>query len=182
MAPQTSSEKFGRKSERELYLDRMEQMMPWEELMALLEPYDPAAAGDRSRFGLSTLLRTYFLQHWFNLSDSAAEEALYESPALRRFARVELSAAATPDEMAIHDFCRLVEENNLDGEMLDIVTRHLNAQGIRISTSPHADATILDASSWTGSREAERDPWMPQAGKSDRRTLAGGASGWRRGI
>ncbi len=174
MAPQTSSEKFGRKSERELYLDRMEQMMPWEELMALLEPYDPAAAGDRSRFGLSTLLRTYFLQHWFNLSDSAAEEALYESPALRRFARVELSAAATPDEMAIHDFCRLVEENNLDGEMLDIVTRHLNAQGIRISTSPHADATILDASSWTGSREAERDPWMPQAGKSDRRTLAGG--------
>ena len=141
MAPRGSSEKFGRKSERELYLDRMQEVMPWGELLALVMPHDPVATSD----GLPILLRTYFAQQWFNLSDSAAEEALYESPVLRRFAGVDLNVAAAPDEFAIHDFRQLLEKNNLGSQMLVTVNRHLEAQGIRISTSSTADATIVAA-------------------------------------
>jgi pilus assembly protein CpaE len=104
-------------------------------------PHDPVATSD----GLPILLRTYFAQQWFNLSDSAAEEALYESPVLRRFAGVDLNVAAAPDEFAIHDFRQLLEKNNLGSQMLVTVNRHLEAQGIRISTSSTADATIVAA-------------------------------------
>jgi pilus assembly protein CpaE len=119
----------------------MQEVMPWGELLALVMPHDPVATSD----GLPILLRTYFAQQWFNLSDSAAEEALYESPVLRRFAGVDLNVAAAPDEFAIHDFRQLLEKNNLGSQMLVTVNRHLEAQGIRISTSSTADATIVAA-------------------------------------
>lgn len=104
MEPGVISGRFGRKSERELYLDRMEQAMPWDELLTLLKQHDPAAKDDLSASRLPVLLRTYLAQQWFKLSDSAAEEALYESPVLRGFAKVDLDVAAAPDESAIRDF------------------------------------------------------------------------------
>ncbi|MGA3343606.1 MAG: transposase [Terracidiphilus sp.] len=157
MAPRASSERFGRKSEREVYLDRMDEAMPWGELLALVMPHDPAATGERIPSGLPILLRTYFAQQWFNLSDSAAEEALYESPVLRRFTGIDLNVAAAPDETAIRDFRQLLEENNLDREMLARVNRHLKAQGIQVSTTPRTDAKIVDASSSIGNAEGERN-------------------------
>src|ERR1039458_8835453 len=89
-ASQEGSEKFARKSKRELFLDRMEQVVPWGELLALVESHDPQAVSDQPPAGISILLRTYFIQHWFNLSDPGAEEALYESPVLRSFVGVDL--------------------------------------------------------------------------------------------
>ena len=68
----------------------METVVPWSELEALIEPYYPKAGNGRQPVGLSIMLRAYFLQHWFNLSDPGAENALYESPALRGFAGVDL--------------------------------------------------------------------------------------------
>ena len=86
LAAQGSFEKYARKSRREQFLNVMEVVVPWPELEALIEPYYPKAGNGRQPVGLSIMLRIYFLQHWFNLSDPGAEDALYESPVLRRFA------------------------------------------------------------------------------------------------
>ena len=64
--------------------------MPWSELLSLVEPHYPKAGNGRQPVGLAIMLRTYFLQQWFNLSDPGMEEAFYKSPVLRRFAGVDL--------------------------------------------------------------------------------------------
>jgi len=90
MVSQAIFEKHSRKGKRELFLDRMEQVVPWPELLALVEPHYPKAGNGRQPAGLSIMLRTYFLQQWFGFSDPGMEEAFYDSPALRRFAGVDL--------------------------------------------------------------------------------------------
>ena len=82
LAAQRGFEKYGRKSKRERFLEEMEQIVPWAELQALVEPYYPKGENGRPPIGLSIMLRVYFLQQWFNLSDPGAEDTLYESPAL----------------------------------------------------------------------------------------------------
>jgi IS5 family transposase len=89
-ASQPSFEKYGRTSRRESFLTAMETIVPWSELEALIVPYYPKAGKGRQPVGLGIMLRIYFLQHWFNLSDPGAEDALYESPVLRGFAGVDL--------------------------------------------------------------------------------------------
>src|SRR6266851_4152865 len=84
LAAQTGFEKYGRKSKRERFLEEMEQVVPWAEVQALVEPHYPKGENGRPPVGLSLMLRVYFLQQWFNLSDPGAEDALYESPVLRR--------------------------------------------------------------------------------------------------
>jgi hypothetical protein len=83
LASQASFAKYGRKSKRELFLDQMNQVVPWSELLALVEPHYPKAGNGRQPVGLAIMLRTYFLQQWFSLSDPGMEEAFYESPVLR---------------------------------------------------------------------------------------------------
>src|ERR1039457_4655605 len=90
LASQASFVKYGRKSKRELFLDQMNQVVPWSELLALVEPVYPKAGNGRQPVGLTIMLRTYFLQQWFGLSDPGKEEAFYESAVLRRFAGVDL--------------------------------------------------------------------------------------------
>ncbi len=109
LASQASFAKYGRKSKRELFLDQMNQVVPWSELLALVEPYYPKAGNGRQPVGLAIMLRTYFLQQWFSLSDPGMEEAFYESPVLRRFAGVDLGVAAAPDETTIVRFRHLLE-------------------------------------------------------------------------
>jgi IS5 family transposase len=109
------------------------------------------------------MLRSYFVQQWFNLSDPGLEDALYDSPALRRFVGVDLGMAAAPDETTILRFRHLLEEHDLGGEMLDEVNRHLADKGIRITTGTIVDATIIHAPSSTKNSSRERDPEMHQA-------------------
>jgi len=108
--------------------------------------------------GLSIMLRTYFVQQWFNLSDSGVEELLYESPMVRRFAGVDPGIACAPDETTILRFRHLLERHDLDGLMLDAVSVHLEAKGIKIQTGTVVDATILHAPSSTKNSTGERDP------------------------
>ncbi len=86
-ACQPSFEKFSRASRREQFLQTMESVVPWPELEAVIEPHYPRAGKGRQPVGLGIMLRIYFLQHWFNLSDPGAEDALYDSPSLRGFCR-----------------------------------------------------------------------------------------------
>ena len=113
------------------------------------------------------MLRIYFLQHWFNLSDPGAEEALYDSPALRRFAGVDLGRAAAPDETTILNFRHLLERHDLCGAMLDAVNHHLEDHGIRIGTGTIVDATIIHAPSSTKNATGTRDPEMHQTRKGN---------------
>src|SRR5215470_2243604 len=133
LATQTGFEKYGRKSKREQFLEEMEQIIPWAELQALIEPYYPKGENGRPPVGLSIMLRVYFLQQWFNLSDPGAEEALYESPVLRCFAGVDLGRAPAPDESTILQFRHLLEKHDLGGAMLQTVNEYLESRGIRIS-------------------------------------------------
>jgi IS5 family transposase len=167
LASQRGFEKHGRKSKRELFLDHMEQVVPWSELWALVEPHYPKAGNGRQPVGLSIMLRTYFLQQWFSLSDPGMEEAFYESPVLRRFAGVDLGVAAAPDETTILRFRHLLEAHDLGGEMLDTVNRYLESKGIRITTGTIVDATIIHAPSSTKNSSGERDPQMHQTKKGN---------------
>ena len=107
LASQGGFEQYGKKTRREKFLEEMDRILPWAELESLIEPYYPKAGNGRPPVGLSIMLRIYFLQHWFNLSDPAAEEALYDSPALRRFAGVDLGRAAAP---AIKSYVAVVRD------------------------------------------------------------------------
>jgi len=165
LAAQTGFEKYGRKSKREQFLDEMEQIVPWEDLQALVKPYYPKGENGRPPVGLSIMLRVYFLQQWFNLSDPGAEEALYESPVLRRFAGVDLGRAPAPDESTILQFRHLLEKHDLGGAMLQTVNEYLEGRGICINRGTIVDATIIHAPSSTKNRSGERDPEMHQTRK-----------------
>ena len=168
-ASQVEFKKFGRKSRRELFLDEMERIVPWSGLLALGRRHSAVAGNGRRPVGLEIMLRTYFVQQWFNLSDPGVEEALYESPVLQRFTGVDLGAAPAPDETTICRFRHLLEKHDLDlcGMMLDAVNIHLEAKGIRIATGTIVDATILHAPSSTKNATGTRDPEMHQTKKGN---------------
>ena len=111
------------------------------------------------------MLRTYFVQQWFNLSDPGVEEALYDSTSLRRFVGVDLGVAPGPDETSVCRFRHLLEKHELGGAMLDAVNHHLDSKGIRITTGTIVDATIIHAPSSTKNSTRERDPEMHQTRK-----------------
>ena len=165
LASQASFERYGKQTRREKFLQEMDQIMPWAKLESLIEPHYPKEGKGRPPVGLSIMLRIYFLQHWFNLSDPGAEEALYDSPALRRFAGVDLGRAAGPDETTILNFRHLLERHDLCGAMLEAVNYHLEDCGIRIGTGTIVDATIIHAPSSTKNATGTRDPQMHQTRK-----------------
>jgi IS5 family transposase len=167
LASESVFEKYGRKSRRELFLDEMEQIVPWAELLALVKPHYAKAGKGRQPVGLSIMLRTYFVQQWFNLSDPGVEEALYESPVLQRFVGVDLGMAPAPDETTVLRFRHLLEKHSLGGQMLDTVNEHLESKGIKIQTGTIVDASILHAPSSTKNEKKQRDPAMHQTRKGN---------------
>ena len=167
LASQPMFEKYGRKSRRELFLDEMEQIVPWADLLALVEPHYAKAGKGRQPVGLSIMLRTYFVQQWFNLSDPGVEEALYESPVLQRFVGVDLGVAPAPDETTVLRFRHLLEKHSLGGQMLDTVNEYLESKGIKIQTGTIVDASILHAPSSTKNETKQRDPEMHQTRKGN---------------
>ena len=166
-ATQPSFEKFARKSRREEFLSAMQAVVPWSELEARIAPHYPRAGKGRQPVGLSVMLRIYFLQHWFALSDPGAEDALYESPVLRGLAGIDLGRAPVPDETTILNFRHLLEAHDLCGEILDVVNHHLASKGLRISTGTIVDATIIAAPSSTKNTNKQRDPEMHQTRKGN---------------
>ncbi len=166
-ASQSSFEKYARKSRREEFLSVMEAVVPWRELEALIEPHYPKAGKGRQPVGLAIMLRVYFLQQWFSLSDPGAEDALYESPVLRWFTGVDLGRAAAPDETIILRLRRLLERHELCGQILDTVNLYLGSRGLRISTGTIVDATIIAAPCSTKNEKKQRDPEMHQTRKGN---------------
>ena len=167
LANQAEFQRYSKKTRREQFLEEMNAVMPWAELVALIEPHYPKGETGRKPVGLGIMLRVYFLQQWFALSDPGVEDALYESPVLRRFAGIDLGRAPVPDETTILNFRHLLEENELCGQMLDTVNVYLESKGIRITTGTIVDATIIHAPSSTKNENKERDPEMHQTKKGN---------------
>ena len=161
----TGFERYTKKTRRAIFLEEMEQVVPWGKLCALIEPHYPKPGNGRRPKELEKMLRIYFLQQWFNLADPAVEEALYDSATLRQFAEIDLGAEPVPDETTVCKFRHLLEEHNLGEEILGTVNLHLQAKGVRITTGTIVDATLIHAPSSTKNREQSRDPEMHQARK-----------------
>jgi len=158
-------ERYSKKTRRALFLEEMERVVPWGKLCALIEPHYPTAGNGRPPVGVERMLRIYFLQQWFNLSDPAVEEALYDSAVMREFVGIDLGREPVPDETTVCKFRHLLEERRLGGQMLETVNLHLQEQGVRITTGTIVDATIIHAPSSTKNREQQRDPEMHQTRK-----------------
>ncbi|MGD0976536.1 MAG: IS5 family transposase, partial [Candidatus Korobacteraceae bacterium] len=158
-------ERYGKKTRRAEFLEEMELVVPWAELCALVEPVYPKAGNGRPPVGLERMLRIYFLQQWFNLSDPAVEEALYDSVVMRQFVGIDLGCEPVPDETTACKFRHLLEEHGLGGKILEAVNLYLQSKGVKITTGTIVDATIIHAPCSTKNREQKRDPEMHQTKK-----------------
>jgi transposase, IS5 family len=165
LAMMTGFEQYTKQTRRALFLEEMEQVVPWGELCALIEPHYPKVGNGRPPVGLERMLRLYFLQQWFNLSDPAVEEALYDSAVMRQFVGIDLGREPVPDETTVCKFRHLLEEHQLGGKILQAVNLYLEGKGVRITTGTIVDATIIHAPSSTKNREQKRDGEMHQTRK-----------------
>jgi transposase, IS5 family len=145
----------------------MERVVPWSALCALIEPFYPKPGNGRPPVGVERMLRIYFLQQWFNLSDPAVEEALYDSSAMRRFVDIDLGREPVPDETTVCRFRHLLEAHDLGQQLFDEVQRHLASKGLKVATGTIVDATIITAPSSTKNADKARDPEMHQTKKGN---------------
>jgi IS5 family transposase len=154
-------EKYRKKTRKQQFLEEMEVIIPWRELAAAIEPYYPKPEGaGRRPIGIERMLRIHLLQHWFNLSDPAAEEALYDSRALRDFVGIDLGREPVPDETTICKFRHLMERHRLGDELFQLINDYLQENGMKLSRGTIVDASIIQAPSSTKNRKKKRDPEM----------------------
>ena len=160
-------EQFRKPTRRDKFLAEMNTVVPWVDLVAVIEPYYPKASsvGGRPPVGLERMLRIHCLQLWFDLSDPAVEEALYDSRAMRSFAGIDLGREPVPDETTVMRFRHLLEEHKLGSKIFEEVGRVLQRRGLRLSKGTIVDATIIAAPSSTKNADGERDPEMHQTKK-----------------
>ncbi len=160
-------DRFGKTTRRAAFLSKMDAVVPWQRLYGLIAPGYPKPGKGRCPVGLDRILRIYFLQHWFGLSDPAAKEALYDSEVMRRFVGIDLGREPVPDETTILNFRHLLERHELCGETLREVNEYLATRALRISTGTIVDATIVHAPSSTKNEAKTRDPKMHQTRKGN---------------
>src|SRR5438445_13401616 len=129
----TGFEKYTKATRRAQFLAEMDRVVPWRNLCARIEPVYPKPGNGRPPVGLERMLRMYFLQHWFNLSDPAVEEALYDSPTIRAFGAIDLGQAPVPDETTVCKFRHLLEQQDLGRVLFDDVTGYLRPQGLAVT-------------------------------------------------
>ena len=163
----TGFEKYGKTTRRAKFLADMDRIIPWPEMTGAVETVYPkiSEAGGRPPIALERMLRIYFLQLWFNLSDPAVEEALYDSVAMRGFVGIDLGIEGVPDETTVCKFRHLLERAKLGKVLLKAVNDHLRRNGIKIANGTIVDATIIGAPSSTKNKDGERDPEMHQTAK-----------------
>jgi IS5 family transposase len=155
----------GKRTRRERFLAEMDAVIPWERLIALIAPHYPKRGRGRQPHDLERMLRIYFLQQWFNLSDPQAEEAIYDSESMRRFARVELGEDVVPDESTILRFRHLLEKHKLTEGIFAAVQDLLAERRLLLRAGTIVDATIISAPSSTKNQAKARDPEMKQTRK-----------------
>ena len=157
----------GKTTRREKFLTEMNAVIPWARLRNVIEPHYPKAGRGRPPLGLEKMLRIYFLQQWFDLSDPAAEDAIYDSEPMRRFVGVELGEDRIPDETSILNFRHLLEKHDLTHAIFREIGSLLDEKGLIVKHGTIVDATIISAPSSTKNASQSRDPEMRQTKKGN---------------
>jgi len=152
---------------REKFLSRMEEVIPWAKLLAVIEPHYPKGERGRPPVGLERMLRVYFLQQWYGLADEALEDALYDSQALQQFARIDLNAEGVPDATTLLNFRHLLETHDLCKGLFSAINADLTARGLLLREGTLVDATLIAAPPSTKNQEKKRDPEMHQTKKGN---------------
>ncbi|MHC1758347.1 MAG: IS5 family transposase [Negativicutes bacterium] len=156
-----------RQTRRDLFLNKMDTLVPWQEWLALIEPHYPKGDRGRPPIGCERMLRLYLLQSWYNLSDEGMEDAVYDSQALRQFSRIDLSHESVPDATTLLKFRHLLEKHHLTRKLFDELKQRLQQQGILMKEGTLVDATIIEAPSSTKNERHERDNEMHQTKKGN---------------
>lgn len=150
---------------RERFLAEMDAVIPWDRLLELIGQHYPTGEGGRPAKPLATMLRIYFMQQWFNLSDPAAEDGLYDSEAMRRFAGLDLADDDIPDETTILNFRHFLEQRHLTEVIFSAVRGLLEERRLLLKSGTIVDATLIEAPPSTKNEEGKRDPEMKQTRK-----------------
>ncbi|EXI65803.1 MAG: Transposase DDE domain protein [Candidatus Accumulibacter adjunctus] len=156
-----------RVTRRERFLADMEQVIPWRDVLAIIEPHYPKGKHGRPPIGLERMLRVYLVQQWYGLSDEGVEDAITDSQALRGFVRIDLSREAVPDATTLLQFRHLLEEKELSQGVFAAINAALTAKGLMMREGTIADATILAAPPSLKNEAKARDPEMHQTKKGN---------------
>jgi transposase, IS5 family len=160
-------EVHGRATRKSEFLARMEALMPWAELCALIEPHYPKAGNGRPPVGLERMLRMYLIANWFNLADEACEDALYDIAAFRQFCQIDLGRERVPDATTLLQFRHLLERHQIGAGLFAKVGELLLAKGMKLSGGTIVDATLIAASGSTKNGDHSRDPEMGSSKKGN---------------
>ena len=155
-----------KKTRKQIFLEQMEQVVPWAELVKVIAPYYPEGKTGRPPFSLQTMLRVHFMQQWFTLSDPGMEEAFFDTPLYREFAQLE-EFGNLPDESTILRFRHWLEKHELADEILATVNELLTSQGLLLKVGTVVDATLIAAPSSTKNKDHKRDPDMHSSKKGE---------------
>lgn len=160
---------YRKKTRKEEFLDMMDEIIPWDEMTDIISPYYPAPVGPGRRpIGIKKMLKIYFLQKWYNISDPTMEESLYDSHAMKKFVGIDLGNESAPDESTILKFRHLLEERGLGEKIFEAVNKYLGENGIRVSGGTIVDATIIHAPTSTKNQEQKRDSEMSSTKKGNK--------------
>ena len=155
-----------KKTRKQVFLEQMEQVIPWDDLVEVIAPYYPEGKTGRPPFSLQTMLRTHFMQQWFTLSDPAMEEAFFDTPLLREFAQLQ-EFSRLPDESTILRFRHRLEKYKLAEQILATVNEFLTQRGLLLKAGTAVDATLIAAPSSTKNKDHARDPEMHSSKKGE---------------
>lgn len=167
LAAGTGFELHARPTRKAEFLAKMDGLMPWAELCALIEPHYPKAGNGRPPIGLERMLRMYWVANWFNLADEACEDAMYDIAVFREFCGFDLGRERIPDATTLLKFRHLLEENDFGKEMFARVGALLQANGVKVSGGTIVDATLIAAPPSTKNEDKSRDPEMHQVKKGN---------------
>lgn len=152
---------------KEKFLEEMEGVIPWEEFCGTIAPHYGKKAIGRKKMEMIMMLKIYFLQQWYNLSDPAAEEEIYDRNSFQKFLGIDLLSQKIPDETTILNFRHLLEEHKLQERFFETVNKRLEEAGLLMKKGTIVDATIINAHSSTKNKKGERDPEMHQTKKGN---------------
>ena len=155
-----------RQTRREKFLEQMDGLIPWKRWEKKLARHDAQPGHGRRPYSLSVMLRVHCIQLFYNLSDPAMADALYESESMRRFAGRRLSGPL-PDETTILKCRHFLEKHPLGKVILKEVNRHLEKEGLLLREGTVVDATIISAPTSTKNQSGRRDPHMHQTKKGN---------------
>ncbi len=156
-----------KKTRREKFLETMDDMIPWDDWIALIAPYYPDGKRGRPTKGIETMLRMYLMQNWFKLSDEGLEDCIYDSYAMRSFMHLDFNVEQVPDATTLLKFRHLIEKHDIGRKIFEDVRDRLEKNGLMMHGGTVIDASIIEAPCSTKNREKKRDPEMHQTKKGN---------------